>query len=84
VFADLASPSPQVTFEEVLRRDPRFILGGPVTASKLGTNERWRLLPAVREGRVLIMDTLLVGRPGVRLGEAAVSLARLIHPGSIP
>lgn len=84
VFADLASPSPQVTFEEVLRRDPRFILGGPVTASNLGTNERWRLLPAVREGRVLIMDTLLVGRPGVRLGEAAVSLARLIHPGSIP
>ena len=84
VFADQASPSPQVTFEEVLRRDPRFILGGPVTASKLGTNERWRLLPAVREGRVLIMDTLLVGRPGVRLGEAAVSLARLIHPGSIP
>jgi len=84
VFADLPEPSPQVTFEEVLRRDPRFILGGPTTASKLGTNERWRLLPAVREGRVLVMDTLLVGRPGVRLGEAAVSLARLFHPGSIP
>jgi len=31
-----------------------------------------------------LMDTLLVGRPGVRLGEAAVSLARLFHPGSIP
>jgi hypothetical protein len=30
------------------------------------------------------MDTVLVGRPGVRLGEAAVSIARLLHPGAIP
>ena len=44
----------------------------------------WRALRAVREGRVLIVDTILVGRPGVRLGEAAVSLARLLHPGSLP
>jgi hypothetical protein len=25
-----------------------------------------------------------VGRPGVRLGEAALSIARLLHPGIIP
>jgi hypothetical protein len=30
------------------------------------------------------MDTVLVGRPGVRLGEAAVSIARLLHPGVLP
>jgi ABC-type Fe3+-hydroxamate transport system substrate-binding protein len=84
VFGDLTGPSPQVSFEEVLRRDPKYILGRPETAGKLGANERWRGLPAVREGRVLVMDTVLVGRPGVRLGEAAVSLARLLHPGSIP
>ena len=84
VFADLAGPSPQVAFEEVLRRDPEFILGRPETAGKLGANVRWRALPAVRDGRVLVMDTVLVGRPGVRLGEAAVSIARLLHPGVIP
>src|SRR5688572_12535755 len=84
VFGDLSGPSPQVSFEEVLRRDPRYVLGRPETAGKLGANERWRGLPAVREGRVLVMDTLLVGRRGVLLGEAAVSLARLLHPGSIP
>jgi len=84
VFADLEGPSPQVSFEEVLRRDPRFILGRPETAGKLGENVRWRRLPAVRDGRVLVMDTVLVGRPGVRLGEAAVSIARLLHPGIIP
>jgi iron complex transport system substrate-binding protein len=84
VFGDLEGPSPQVSFEEVVRRDPQFILGRPETAGTLGAIARWRGLPAVREGRVLVMDTVLVGRPGVRLGEAAVSIARLLHPGVIP
>lgn len=84
VFGDLEGPSPQVSFEEVLRRDPQFVLGRPETAGKLGDNVRWRALPAVRDGRVLVMDTVVVGRPGVRLGEAAVSIARLLHPGVIP
>jgi len=83
VFGDLEGPSPQVSFEEVLRRDPQYILGRPETAGNLGARERWRGLPAVRDGRVLVMDTVVVGRPGVRLGEAAVSIARLLHPGAI-
>jgi len=29
------------------------------------------------------VDTLLVARPSVRLGEAAVSLASLFHPGKV-
>ena len=33
---------------------------------------------AVREGRVLVADTTLVGRPGVRMGEAARHLRALI------
>jgi iron complex transport system substrate-binding protein len=84
VFGDLTGPSPQVSFEEVLRRNPQYVLGRPETAGKLSANERWHRLPAVRDGRVLVMDTVLVGRPGVRLGEAAVSLARLLHPGVVP
>ena len=84
VFGDLDGPSPQVSFEEVLRRDPQYILGRPETAGNLRAKPRWLSLPAVRDGRVLVMDTVLVGRPGVRLGEAAVSIARLLHPGVIP
>lgn len=84
VFSDLRGPSPQVSFEEVLRRNPEFILGRPETAGNLRARPRWLTLPAVRDHRVLVMDTVLVGRPGVRLGEAAVSLARLLHPGVIP
>jgi ABC-type Fe3+-hydroxamate transport system substrate-binding protein len=83
VFVDLAGPSPQVTFEEVLRRNPDAVLAGWVKAAELRGTPRWRALRAVRDGRILIMDTLLVGRPGVRLGEAAMSLARLLHPDDI-
>ncbi len=84
VFADLPDPSPQVSFEEVLRRDPQYVMGGPQTAADLRTSSRWQALKAVREGHVLVMDTALVGRPGVRLGEAAVFLARLFHPDVMP
>lgn len=83
IFGDLDGPSPQVSFEEVLRRNPQYILGRPETVGKLTASERWRTLPAVRDRRVLVSDTLLVGKPGVRLGEAAVSLARLFHPGIV-
>ena len=38
---------------------------------------------AVRDGRVLTYDTLLVARPSVQLGAAAASLARLFHPGAV-
>jgi ABC-type Fe3+-hydroxamate transport system substrate-binding protein len=81
VFGDLPGPSPQVSFEEVLRRNPDRVLVSPVTAAELRASPRWRLLPAVRDDRVLVMDTTLVGRPGIRLGEAAWSLAELLHPG---
>ena len=84
VFNDLTGASPQISFEEVLRRNPDFVLSAPVTAQRLATDARWRTLPAVRESRLLVMDTLVVGKIGLRLGEAAVSLARLFHPGSVP
>jgi ABC-type Fe3+-hydroxamate transport system substrate-binding protein len=84
VFGDLPEPSPQVSFEEVIRRAPEFVLGGPTNLAALRSTPRWRNLPAVRNGRLLQLDTALVGRPGVRLGEAAVSIARLLHPGVLP
>lgn len=84
VFDDLRGPSPAVTFEEVLRRNPDVVLAGPIRAAELRASPRWRTLPAVRDGRVLVFDTLVVGRPGVRLGEAARNIANLLHPGAVP
>jgi ABC-type Fe3+-hydroxamate transport system substrate-binding protein len=81
VYEDIPSPSQQVTFEDVVRRDPEFILVGPEGGEVVGRDPTWRAIRAVREGRVRIVDTTLVGRPSVRLGEAAVHLAQLLHPG---
>ena len=84
VFGDLPGPSPEISFEELLRRNPDVVMVSPSSAATLLAEPRWRSLPAVRDHRVLLIDTLLTMRPGVRLGEAAVSLARLLHPGVVP
>ena len=81
VYEDIPAPSQQVTFEDVVRRDPEIILVGPEGGAVVTRDPAWRAIRAVREGRVRIVDTTLVGRPSVRLGEAAVHLARLLHPG---
>jgi ABC-type Fe3+-hydroxamate transport system substrate-binding protein len=80
VYEDIAAPSQQITFEDVVRRDPELVLVGPEGNETITTDPAWRALRAVREGRVRIVDTTLVGRPSVRLGEAAVHLAKLLHP----
>lgn len=87
VFDDLTQPSPQVSLEEVARRNPDVILAGPNTARKILANPQWRAVPAVRFGRVVVIDTTIVGRPGVRMGEAARFLRRvlvdsIVHTGA--
>jgi iron complex transport system substrate-binding protein len=83
VYADIKAPSAEISLEDVARRDPDFILAGPVGAKQIESDPRWRIVRAAREKRILVVDTLLVARPSVRLGEAAVSLAGLLHPGTV-
>jgi vitamin B12 transport system substrate-binding protein len=84
IYGDDPRPAFDVTIEDVVRRDPDVVFAGPESGARMKTAPAWRALRAVREGRILVVDTMLVGRPGVRLGEAAVSLARLMHPGALP
>lgn len=79
VYADIEGPSKSISLEDVAKRDPDFILAGPIGAATIRRDSRWRIVRAAREGRVLIVDTTLVARPSVRLGEAAASLAELLH-----
>lgn len=84
IYGHMSEPSPMVSIEDVLIRNPEYIITGPIGAEKIRRDPRWSEAPAVKQGKILVADTLVVGRPSVRLGEAAVSLARLLHPGSIP
>jgi iron complex transport system substrate-binding protein len=83
VYADHAERSPQVTLEDVVRRDPDVILTGPERRGRYLTDPRWQTVRAARERRVLAMDTALVWRASPRLGEAAASIAKLLHPGAL-
>jgi ABC-type Fe3+-hydroxamate transport system substrate-binding protein len=80
VYGDVPDPSPQVTIEDVVRRDPDLVIAGANSAATFRTAPAWRALRAVREGRIVVVDTSLVAFPSVRLGEAAVALSRVLHP----
>jgi iron complex transport system substrate-binding protein len=80
VYADIKGPSAEVSLEDVSRRDPDFILAGPEGKRQIESDPRWRIVRAAREKKILVVDTMVVARPSVRLGEAAVSIARLLHP----
>jgi iron complex transport system substrate-binding protein len=81
IYADRSEPSPQVSLEDIMQRDPRIILAGASGKRAIMASPLWHGVRAVREGRVFVVDTNLVGRPSVRAGEAAASIARLLHPG---
>ena len=80
IYDSIAAPSAPVTMEDIVRRDPDIVLAGPEAVPQLLADPSWRVLRAVREGRVLAYDTNVVFRPSVRLGEGAVSFERLLHP----
>ncbi len=84
LYDDLPSPSPAVTLENVARRDPDLVMVAPGGEGPLKNSPAWRAVRAVREGHFALVDTARVGRPGVRLGEAAVSLAKQFHPDVTP
>jgi iron complex transport system substrate-binding protein len=82
-LADLQILWPNLSLEEVVRRAPDVIIIGSAglrDPASLGSRPGWRNLPAVRQGRVHVVDPEMVNRPGPRLHEAAAHLARLIHP----
>jgi len=80
VFADRDESVANVTIEEIAKRDPALLLAGPQRATRMRASAPWNAVRAVREGRVFDLDTTVVGRPGVTIGMAAVSIARLLHP----
>lgn len=83
VYDSLPAPSPPVTFEDVVRRDPDVVLASPASRAHMLADPRWRSLRAVREGRVLDFDTTIVNGPTARLGSSALGLARILHPEAV-
>lgn len=83
VFGDLPEPSPQVSLEAIVVRDPALVLVPVETGSIRDTpaeRQGWAVIPAIRDHRVQNVEADLLHRLGPRIGEAAVALAIAIHP----
>lgn len=83
VYGDVKAVSPIVTMEDIVHRNPDVILVGPTTARSMLSSRTWQVVPAVKGRKVYAYDTMVVGRPSVTLGMAAVNIANLLHPGVI-
>jgi len=78
VFDDIVASSATVSLEAIAARDPDAILyPAPDTsrAPDLASRPGWRVLRAVRLGRVLVVDASLYDRPSPRMPAAAADLA---------
>jgi len=80
VFHDRAEPSFTVSMEEIVRRAPDRVIVSAQQAAAFRTRPGWQALPAVREGRFVMENPDLTGRPSVTMGMAAVQLAKALHP----
>jgi iron complex transport system substrate-binding protein len=76
---------PQISLEQVVADNPSFIILGDsmfgVTAEAVKARAGWGSIEAVKNGQILPFDDNLVSRPGPRLVDGLVQLAKLLHPG---
>ena len=71
--------------EEILKRSPEVIL---ISSMKPGGGyervlrewERWKTVPAVKQGRIHLIDSDLIDRPSPRIVDGLEEMARLLHP----
>ena len=78
VFDDVAGSSATVSLEAIAARDPDAILylaPDTLRAPDLASRPGWRVLRAVRQGHVLVVDGSLYDRPSPRMAVAAADLA---------
>ena len=89
LFDDLANDFPSVGLEEIVRRDPDFILLPTGTLSEAQRVERlkaaagWRDLGAVRGGRIITVPSTILDVPGPRMGEAARMIRDGLHGAGV-
>jgi iron complex transport system substrate-binding protein len=76
---------PRFGMEEILKISPEVILISSMNPSGnyqkvLREWSRWRTIPAVKNGRIHLIDSDLIDRPSPRIIEGLEEMARLLHP----
>jgi iron complex transport system substrate-binding protein len=76
---------PRFGMEEILKRSPEVILISSMNPrgnyqKVLQEWSRWKTIPAVKNGRIHLIDSDLIDRPSPRIIEGLEEMARLLHP----
>jgi len=76
---------PRFGMEEILKRSPEVILISSMNPKGnyqrvLQEWSRWKTIPAVKNGRIHLIDSDLIDRPSPRIIEGLEEMARILHP----
>ncbi len=76
---------PRLGMEEILKRSPEVILISSMNPKgdyqrALQEWSRWKVIPAVKNGRVHLIDSDLIDRPSPRIIDGLEEMARIFHP----
>jgi len=80
IFDDLSGQWPMVSMEQVLLRKPDWFFFGSDLNPAVITSSRWQIIPALREGRFVIMEADKLYRYGPRLADAVKIISDILHP----
>jgi iron complex transport system substrate-binding protein len=77
---------PRLGMEEILKRSPEVIVISSMNPTGdyqkiLKEWTRWKTIPAVKNGRIHLIDSDLLDRPSPRVIEGLEELASVLHPG---
>ena len=81
IFADLTDAYPMVSEESIISRQPAVILipsSSGQAASSVGLRNGWSDIPAVKNGKVFVVDDNVYTRPGPRIADVVVELSGLL------
>jgi len=85
IAATAKGKHPRFSMEEVIAQDPQVIIlssmksRDPMIEQKQWWN-RWKEIPAVRSGRIQVIDADLIHRPSPRIVQGLEEMAKAIHP----
>jgi iron complex transport system substrate-binding protein len=85
IFAGIASSWPQVSSEQILARQPNWILApsdhtGGFDSATLVRRPGWQLLSAVQQNRIALITGDHINRYSPRLADAVLEIARVLFP----
>jgi iron complex transport system substrate-binding protein len=73
-----------ISLEELVAADPEVILLGDgaygVTADQVKARTGWGGMTAVKAGRIIVVDDVVITRPGPRIADGLEALIKAIHP----